>query len=188
MSPRQSSSRRDRLAPPQVLFDEVHWYACHTYGRHEKRVAELLTRFGFQTYLPLRAEERQWSDRQKIVEFPAFPGYVFARFKLSQLSRVLATPGIAGLVETRGYPAPIADREINQVRRTLEVTGADGLEVGVDALPDDGHRVRVVSGLFIGIEGHVVQMRGRTKVLVGVSPLRRALAVEVPLRDVRRID
>lgn len=55
------------------------WYVVQTYSRCEQRVAKDLTAKGFETYLPLLRELRQWSDRKKMVETPAFSGYVFTR-------------------------------------------------------------------------------------------------------------
>jgi transcription antitermination factor NusG len=83
--------RQDRA--PAELYEAPHWYACYTRARHEKRVDEQLAERGLETYLPLLARERQWSDRRKVVEFPLFPGYVFCRFTLDELHEVLTVPG-----------------------------------------------------------------------------------------------
>lgn len=67
---------------PPALYEEPHWYACHTRARHEKRVGKLLVQRGLESYLPMLVKERKWSDRSKLIEFPLFPGYVFTRFTL----------------------------------------------------------------------------------------------------------
>ena len=74
------------------LCRNARWYACRTRSRAEKQVERRLMGAGFDAYLPVLKRERQWADRKKRVDFPLFPGYVFARFELSQVHEIQATP------------------------------------------------------------------------------------------------
>ena len=91
MSDRASSRPRTRMVfgqpttlAPSIQYRAPHWYACRTKARAEKKVAEVLERHSVECYLPLVERERQWADRTKRVQFPMFPGYVFARFRLDE--------------------------------------------------------------------------------------------------------
>src|SRR6202040_376201 len=66
------------------------WYALQTRPRHEKVVKYSLESAGIETFLPLCPQVRTWSDRRKVVEFPLFPGYIFARPTWSMQARVRA--------------------------------------------------------------------------------------------------
>ena len=53
----------------------AHWYAVYTKPNLEKKVTSSLENKGIVVYCPLQKVERQWSDRKKILEIPAFKGY-----------------------------------------------------------------------------------------------------------------
>ena len=166
------------------------WYACYTRARHEKRVDGRLCERGFDSYLPLVPRQRQWHDRKKVVHFPLFPSYVFVRTPLRDVTGVLGTPGVSTVVRFNGRPVSIPDEEIANVRRlTLALARAN--QVGVEAGPtvDEGERIRVGSGPFEGIEGIVLELRGRDRAViqVGLRTIRLGIKVEVEAAALRRL-
>jgi len=171
---------------PAALYEEPRWYACYTHPRHEKQVDSLFRRRGIESLLLLVPRVRQWHDRKKVVLFPLFPSYVFARFALDSLGAVLGTPGVATVVRINGCPAPITDEEIENVTRfaaVLEKTGLDPQRQTFEA----GQPVRIVSGPFVGITGVVLEVRGRKRVLVGLSTIGVGFDVDVPVSAVEPI-
>ena len=169
--------------------DEARWYACYTRARHEKAVERNLAQRGFGTYLPVVERERQWKDRKKMVEFPLFPSYVFARFRLGEVHEVLTTPGLATIVRVDGRPVPISWEELENVRRFVAALTETGGTAELRPLPlvEEGHRVRVLEGPFRGVEGRVVERRGQRRVLVGLSAIRQGLEVDVAVDTIERI-
>lgn len=167
--------------------DVPRWYACYTRARHEKSVERHLASRGFGTFLPLIERERQWKDRVKRVEFPLFPSYVFARFRLADVHGVLTTPGLATIVRVDGRPVSIPAEELENVRRFVAALAASGAEVELRPLVEEGQRVRILGGPFRGVEGVVVERRGRRRVLVGLSAIRQGLEVDVAVDTVERI-
>lgn len=168
---------------PDLLYDAPHWYACHTRSRHEKTVDELLRRQKIESYLPTVVRESQWKDRKKLVHFPLFSGYVFARFTLHQLTQVLSTHGVAAVVSARGYPSPIPASEIESVRLVAAAAAQapDAVEPG--PLLQKGNWVRVSAGPFQGVEGVVVERRGRRRVLVGIAAIGQGVEVDIGIAD-----
>jgi transcription antitermination factor NusG len=173
---------------PDVLYQQPHWYACYTYGRHEKRVAAGLEQAGIESFLPLCNEERKWSDRSRRVQMPMFPSYVFARFPLGTLGRVLGVPGLATVVRTRGLPTPIPDAEISQVRELVGRAQEHGVEPEVAPVVRKGQRVRIVSGVFEGIEGLILECDGRTHVMLALSVIEQGVKVAVPRANLLLLD
>lgn len=163
---------------PSELYERPRWYACYTRSRHEKRVEDQLAQRGFETYLPLLARARQWSDRQKVVEFPLFPGYVFGRFALEHIHQVLTVPGVATVIRHNGVPSPIADEELENVRRFVTALGETGQVPEPRAL-EPGQPVRVMRGPFEGVEGVVVERRGRRRVLVGLKTIGQGMEIDI---------
>lgn len=166
------------------------WYALYTRARHEKRVDARLRERGFEVFLALVPQERQWHDRKKVVYWPLFPGYVFARATPADLWRALDTPGVANVIRFNGQPAPIPDEEIDNVGRFAAAIAAVGEVPEPEPLIEEGQRVRVVSGPFDGVEGVVVERRGRGRALVqvGLEAIGQGLKVEVDPSAVKVIE
>lgn len=173
--------------PPEQLYAVPHWYACYTRSRHEKQVETLLKERGFESYLPVIARERQWKDRKKLVDFPLFPSYVFGRFTLAQLHSVLTTRGVSTIVRTNGYPTPIPDADIQNVQRFVSAIAQTGIETEQRPFLTEGQWVRILDGPFDGVEGVVVEQRGRKRVLVGVEAIGQGLEIDIDARLLKPI-
>lgn len=178
----------ERRAPAE-LYAEARWYACYTRARHEKQVFEQLGRRGVESFLPLIPRVRQWKDRKKVVRWPLFPSYVFGRFTLDQVHAVLTTPGVSTIVRANGYPTPIPDQEVENVRRFAAAVAEAGTEPEARPFVEEGQHVRITGGPFGGVEGVVVEKRGRRRVLVGLDVIRQGFEIDIdakylqPLRN-----
>src|SRR5580692_10073309 len=106
--------------PSSDVATQPAWYAIYTRHRHEKTVAQILTRKGLETFLPLYASAHRWKDRTKLVSLPLFPCYVFIKEGLDRRLDIVTTPGFHALVSTGGLPVAISPREIDAIRRTIE--------------------------------------------------------------------
>lgn len=173
--------------PPAQLYEAPHWYACYTRARHEKQVETLLRERGFESYLPLVAMERQWKDRRKLVQFPLFPSYVFGRFTLKELHGVLTTPGVSTIVRANGYPTPIPERDIANVQTFVRALTTAGIEAEQRPFLAEGQWVKVLEGPFEGVEGIVVEQRGRKRVLVGLEAIGQGLEIDIDTRLLKPI-
>jgi transcription antitermination factor NusG len=88
------------------------WFAVYVQSRHEKSVVSILRTKGLETCLPLVRVRRQWNDRSKCLELPAFPGYVFCQFMPDCRASVIATPGIISVLGAGKTPIPITPKEM----------------------------------------------------------------------------
>lgn len=142
---------------------------------------------GVESYLPLAPREREWKDRRKVVDFPLFPSYVFGRFALSSVHRVLSVPGVATLVRANGRPVAIADEELENVRRFARALAAG--EVHAEERPyfAEGEWVEVTEGPLTGLRGVVVEQRGRRRFLVGLKEIGQGFEVNVDVTALRII-
>jgi transcription antitermination factor NusG len=169
---------RDALTVPR-------WYACYTRARHEKRVEDLLRKRGFESFLPVLDRVSQWKDRKKLIAWPLFPSYVFGKFTLSDVHTVLVTPGVSTIVKANGIPTAISEAEMANVRRFALALAETGLEVDPRPFLEEGQPVVVREGPFQGIEGVVVERRGRKRVLIGLRAIGRGLEVDIDTRLLR---
>jgi len=161
------------------------WFAIQTVFKHEFRVLRDFTTKGFTAYLPLLHETRRWTDRTKIIETPAFSGYLFLRHDSSLRSRslVLDTFGVFRMLPNNHKPTAIADSEIESLRRTL----GSKIPCAKCELPALGTKVRVKSGVLAGVEGRIVRINNQFRLVISVSSISQAISVEVDEIDVETI-
>jgi transcription antitermination factor NusG len=156
-------------------FCDPFWYAAYTSAKHEKRVAEQLTRRSVEHLLPLYQTVRRWKDRRVQLQLPLFPGYVFVRLALRDRLQVLQVPGVANLVGFSGTPTALPQEEIDALRTSLLI--------GVRAEPHPyltvGRRVRIKSGPLVGMEGILIGKKNQARLVISLDLIRRSVAVEV---------
>lgn len=167
----------------EARFEGGLWYAAHTRHQHEKMVAQILANKGFEVFLPLYTEARQWRDRVKKVQLPLFSCYVFLRGNLDRRLAIVTTPGVNGLVTSAGKLAGIPEREIQDVRNVID----NRINVEPHPFLRCGDPVRVKSGALCGLEGFLVRKKGLTRLIISVTLLERSVAAEVDASAVERI-
>jgi transcription antitermination factor NusG len=167
---------------PRLVEQDQNWYALLTRARHEKVVAHRLHDLGLTCFLPLVSEVRRWSDRRKVVEFPLFSCYVFAKLPPGHEYRLkaLQIDGVLNLVGTRGQGTPIPDEQIEAVRRLME----GHLPWHSHPFLKVGQRVRIRTGALKGIEGILVSRSGGSIFVISIDAIQRSLAVRVEGYDV----
>ena len=159
------------------------WYALYTRHQHEKVVAQTLLGKGFEVFLPQYRTVRRWKDRQKELELPLFPNYLFIRGGLDRMLNIVTTPGVHSLVSWGSRPAEIPSQEIDAVRRLVE----SSLHVEPHPFLKCGDLVRIKSGPLEGIEGILVRKTRGIRLVLSVEMLSRSASVEVDMSMVERV-
>jgi transcription antitermination factor NusG len=149
------------MAKPSCKFPKVthKWLAIYTRPRWEKKVNQLLTEKGLESYCPLNKVRRKWSDRIKVVEEPLFKSYVFVKVSDNDRTAVRMTAGAINFVYWQGKPAVIKEKEIIAIKRFLNEY--ENVEVQVLELKVD-QRVRITNGTLMDHEGKVLDVRRKT--------------------------
>jgi transcription antitermination factor NusG len=132
------------------------WLAIYTRPRWEKKVNQLLTEKGVESYCPLNKVRRKWSDRVKVVEEPLFKSYVFVKVSDENKTNVRMTNGVINFVYWQGKPAVIREKEINVIKRFLNEYE------NVEVRPMDvkvNQRVIITTGPLMDFEGRVLDIR-----------------------------
>lgn len=164
------------ILPAQPALRSSQWFAIETRVRFEKKVAEQLTSKGFKVFLPLRTEHHQWSDRQKVISCPLFPGYAFVSLDQSRDSSrvVLRTTGLIRFVNFGGIISPIPQKQIEDLRLLLH----EKTSFATHPFIQTGQRVRIRSGALQGLEG-ILLHREKEKLIISIQSIQRSLAVEI---------
>lgn len=140
------------------------WLAVYSRPRWEKKVDQLLSAKGIESYCPLNKVRRKWSDRVKVVEEPLFKSYVFVKVNEENRAAVRTTPGVINFVYWEGKPAVIKEKEINTIKRFLN----EYENVELKPMNLKVHqRVKITSGPLMDQEGEVVDLqRKMVKVVI----------------------
>jgi transcription antitermination factor NusG len=140
------------------------WLAVYTRPRWEKKVNQLLSEKGIESYCPLNKVKRKWSDRIKIVNEPLFKSYVFVKIGAEDKPNVRMTPGAINFVYWQGKPAIIREKEITAIKRFLdEYKSAEVKPIELKV----NQRVRVTDGSLMDHEGRVMDIRRKkAKVII----------------------
>ena len=160
------------LAVPEV---QCPWFALQVRARHEKGVAEYLRGKGYEHFLPMYKDRRRWSDRIKELESPLFPGYLFCRLDPLNRLPILKTPGVTQIVGYNHVPIAVDEEEINAIRTLV----SSGLPNHPCPFLEVGTRVRIEAGALRGVEGILLELKGKRKLVLSITLLQRSVAVEI---------
>ena len=160
---------------------EFDWYAIWTRSRHEKLVRDQLSQKKLDVFLPTITKWSRWKDRKKQIEWPLFPGYVFARFDPADRLPILKCDGVVTIIGVEGLPSPIPEIEIDSVRTLIES------ELAFDPCPliKEGMMVEVKSGPLKGVVGRLMRKGSHARLVLSVDLIGQAVSVEVDAADVK---
>ena len=151
------------------------WFALTTRTGQEKLALRALQGLGYEGFQPTRTVRRRWSDRFKEIEAPLFPGYVFCRFDPHNRLPVLKAPGVTAIVTFGKTILPVDELEIEAIRRLV----ASGFPLYPAPFLKAGQRVRIEEGALAGIEGILMEVRNKRRVVASISLLQRSVSVEI---------
>ena len=171
----------NRATPDEGTGLDRAWHAVWTRGRHEPGVCKELAAKSIDAFLPTITRVSRWSDRSKLLAWPLFPGYCFARFEPVLLSKVLRCNGVVSVLSNGGRPTPIPNFEIEALQRLV----AAGLSY--DPWPQlvTGSKVRVIAGPLAGVVGRLIRKGPEQLFVLAVELLRSGVRVQVSASDVQ---
>jgi transcription antitermination factor NusG len=160
------------------MSETLPWFAVVVAPRKEKAAARAFEARGYESFLPLYTEKRKWSDRVKPVEFPLFPGYVFARFDPVRRLPILKMEAVLEIVSLGPEPQQVDPREIAALQKVCES--------GINSLPcpylTAGAKVTIREGPLKGAEGILVEDSvdaTGAQLVLSVTLLQRSISVQV---------
>jgi transcription antitermination factor NusG len=151
------------------------WFALQVKSRWESSTAVFLSGKGYETFLPEYRLKKRWSGKIREVNAPLFPGYIFCQFDPQKRLPILVTPGVVAVVGRGRIPVPIEDAEIASIQAVI----SSGFPAEPWPYLEIGQRVRIEDQALNGLEGILVNFKGRKRIVVSVSLLRRSVALEI---------
>jgi transcriptional antiterminator RfaH len=165
------------------MIDQLYrWYPVYTKSRAEKKAHLELQKKGINSYLPLRKEWKQWSDRKKLVEEPLFKSYLFVNISNKEYAEVLMTSGISRFVYFSSKIAVMPDKQMEDLQ--LLLASGEELELIEYAL-SPGEKVIVNAGPFKGMIGELVSIENKKSLVLKLENLGYALQVKTSMAYIK---
>lgn len=162
---------------------EFKWFALTAKHQHEASVARLLSAKGLQVFYPTCSTVHRWKDRNKILQLPLFPGYVFFGDGLHRRIEILSTPGVFSIVSFGRMAAEIPPEEIDGIRKATD----SALALQPHPFLSEGEQVRVTRGPLAGVCGILLRHKDSFRLVISIELLGRSAAVEIDAATVERI-
>lgn len=127
----------------------MHWHLLYTKVHAERQLASHLSHLGYEVYLPTIPVAQARRDRP--VDKPFFPGYVFIRYDLQEWGpgRIAYTPGLRSIVTFGDEAAVVPDEDVTRIREQLSKESQwDKSGVPLRA----GDAVEILSESFQGVD------------------------------------
>src|SRR5271156_3442542 len=145
------------------------WFALRVRSNYERVTVTHLRERGYEEFAPSCKIEKRWSDRTKQIDQFLFPGYIFCRFDPNDRLPVLTAPGVVDVVGFGRTPERIPEAEVDRVRRMVE----SGLLVTPYPYVQVGQAVLIERGPLSGLEGILVEVKSKTRLVVSGNLYRR---------------
>ena len=155
--------------------DDIHWYVLRVTYSRELALKDYLDLRGIESFIPMRYEIVVRGERKFRKLVPAIHNLVFVRSTREQLDEIKRVKALTLPIryfmdrETR-RPLTIPER---QMQSFIAVAGNyDEQIVYLDATTvalKKGDRVRITDGIFKGVEGEFVRVKGDRRVMVAVQ-------------------
>jgi len=159
-----------------VKADACRWYPVYTQPRAEKKASQALAGKGIETYLPLRKQLKQWSDRKKWVEEPFIKSYLFVHITEREQTEVLMTKGIARFIYFGGKIASMPDRQVADLK--LLMTSPLDLEITEENLLP-GEKIMIKAGPLKGMTGEIISYRSQKQLALRLENLGCSIIIHV---------
>lgn len=159
------------------------WFALRVRSNHERITGAHLRDRGYEEFAPSYKVEKRWSDRIKQIDQFLFPGYIFCRFDPNDRLPILTAPGVVDVVGFGKLPEHVPDAEIERVRRMVE----SGLLVTPYPYVQVGQAVLIDRGPLSGVEGILVEVKGKLRLVVSINLLQRSVSAEVDRHSIRTL-
>ena len=166
--------------------EERKWYVAYVRLFHERKTAEKLTAMGIESFVPVREEIHQWSQRKKKVMRVLIPQMIFIHATPKERLEALTLASISHYMVLRGEhtPAVIPDRQMQQFMFMVDYS-EESIEMYNSPL-QPGQSIKVIKGPLAGMEGELMEIEGKSKVIVRLDLLGCA-GVDMPIGFVEAI-
>ena len=171
------------------LDNTIHWYAARVKYQTEKKIKTWLETVKIEHFIPFKTVVIEYKGRKKKKERPVVPCIIFVH---TTYSTALSLPVESGYsmsyirnLDTKKIQI-IPDKQMEDCmflfslsHKTFKVANANLRR---------GDKVRVIQGLYMGIEGELVRIKGHKRVVVRIEGAFSVMTTHIPEAWLERIE
>ena len=157
------------------------WFVAKTRANQERAIRERVEAMNIETYLPTKIEIRQRHDRKKKVEVVLIPNTLFI---YTDKNTALSLPNHHGFAirymidyMTRTLLV-VPEKQMKNFMFLMDLSD-ENVQIDNNLLFEKGDKIRVIKGPFTGVEGELIRIEGKKKVLVRLENII-ACSMEIP--------
>ena len=183
---------------------ESKWYLMRAAYGQEKKAEEILMQMeGVEkAYVPQWYKERAFGGKKKRILVSIIPNNIFVRSSERVLANVVGREPLAFLhfsyqphkdefgrpIGTGRIPVVIPDRQMDSFIRWVDADAEDKIFRQTSFIFKENDLVRVTEGVFEGLVGHIVRLKGQTRVGVNIDGIGFISTAYIPKNCLEKID
>ena len=170
------------LSPDQNPQPEHHWFCLRTQTKREHIAAAILSKIdSVEVFCPRISQIKKTRTGKKRFVEAMFPGYIFAKFSLTDnYRRVIHTQGVSGIVG-RGDDKSVPEHIIDHLRASIP----EGVIEAPDPSIEPGAQIQFVSGSLQGLNGKVLaQLPANNRIQILLEFLGQEITVSASPDDI----
>ena len=159
---------------------QMGWYVVYVNSRQERTVQKFLEGMSLEAYAPLVKRIRKWSDREKTVEVPLFPSYVFVKIYSSMdFHKALSVKGVVKYIRFGTVYARIREEEMDRIKLLLKLDNVTDISLD-NVYLKKGESYRIENGPFKGFDCEVLDANSKRKLVVRIDSLQQSIVATIP--------
>lgn len=199
----------DGVSPRSIVTtlsvaDKPKWFLMRVaYGQEKKAADFLVDKEGVEeVFCPQWVQERTFSGKRKKVLVSLVPNMLFVKSTMAVLRQFVGVPPMQFLhhyyqpykdengrnIESGRRPLEIPESQMVSFRRWFEADAEDKIYIQDTFQFKQNDIVRVTEGEFTGFTGHVVRLKGQTRVGVNIDGVGFICTTYIPRYCLEKVD
>lgn len=170
------------------------WFALRVSYNRELKLQKHLEELGYETFIPMKIKESECKGVIKKELKPAISNLLFVNILPDEMEAIRRDPKIEYPIRyIRDYatqgPTIIPEKQMQNFMKISKMNNPGCIYLSNDDIKlKKGTRVRVLSGIFKGVEGIFMRIKRDRKVVVSIPGLMAIATTFVPPEQVEIID
>lgn len=169
-----------------IHSDKKLWFALRVSYNRETKLQKYIEELGHETFIPMITKETERKGIVKKELKPAISNLLFVNILPNEMETIRRDPKVEYPVRyIRDYatqgPTIVPDRQMQDFMRISKLNNPECIYLNNDDIKlKKGARVRVLSGIFKGVEGKFIRIKRDRKVVVNIPGLMAIATTFVP--------